>query len=284
MLCRKIEQWRAAADVHPEIRPIRLQIFSSLPCCCVRFFCVCFLSLVATALFYVCVSLLRVLICLCLFFRFEFIVVWSNSRAYFDQDRGAEFLRHVSETSIDSEVLARYTVLGAAFALLKYVETTSSLTFPRASVRLRFIDSNAGEFLTIDRRTAMGLEILANARSGDQKNCLFGTIDRTKVYQTVSACLICHFYAPSPCISLSLSLTLFINAFRRLLPLYLSLSLSLTIDYLFPDPRRGSVLAATASAPERRRGHYQGAPRSRHIFREPRRRTERSGGPPQAGA
>jgi DNA mismatch repair ATPase MutS len=164
---------------------------------------------------------------LCLFFPFEFIVVWSNSRAYFDQDRGAEFLRRVSVTSIDSEVLARYTVLGAAFALLKYVETTSSLTFPRASVRLRFIDSNAGEFLTIDRRTAMGLEILANARSGDQKNCLFGTIDRTKVYQTVSACLICHFYVPSICISLSLSLSLLIHQCSQTSPPSLSLSLSI---------------------------------------------------------
>jgi len=103
------------------------------------------------------------------------------SRAYFDQDRGAEFLRRVSVDSIDSEILARYTVLGATFALLKYVETTSSLTFPQASVKLRFIDNNAGEFMTIDRRTALGLEILANARSGDQKNCLFGTINRTKV-------------------------------------------------------------------------------------------------------
>jgi DNA mismatch repair protein MSH4 len=102
------------------------------------------------------------------------------SRAYFDQDRGAEFLRRVSMGQIDNEVLARYTVLGAAFALLKYIETVSSMTFPSASVMLRFIDSNASDFLTIDRRTANGLEILSNARSGDQKNCLFGKIDRTK--------------------------------------------------------------------------------------------------------
>ena len=114
------------------------------------------------------------------------------SRAYFDQDRGAEFLRRVSSTQIDSEVLARYTVLGAAFALLKYIETTAALTFPPASVRLRFIDSNAGEFLTIDRRTAMGLEILSNARSGDQKNCLFGTIDRTKV--RMQGYFVCAFF------------------------------------------------------------------------------------------
>ena len=103
------------------------------------------------------------------------------SRQYFDQDRGAEFLRRVSITRIDSEVLARYTVLGAAFALLKYIESTTAMTFPRASVKLHFIDSNAADFLTIDRRTAMGLEILSNARSGDQKNCLFGKIDHTKV-------------------------------------------------------------------------------------------------------
>jgi DNA mismatch repair ATPase MutS len=103
------------------------------------------------------------------------------SRAYFDQDRGAEFLRRVSVEAIDAEVLARYTVLGAAFALLKYIETSSGFTFPRASVRLRFIDGNSGDFLAIDRRTAMSLEILANARSGDQQNSLFGKIDHTKV-------------------------------------------------------------------------------------------------------
>jgi len=77
--------------------------------------------------------------------------------------------------------MARYTVLGAAFALLKYIETASNFTFPRGSVNLKFIDSNAGEFMTIDRRTAISLEVLANARNGDQKNCLFGKVDRTKV-------------------------------------------------------------------------------------------------------
>lgn len=86
---------------------------------------------------------------------------------------------------IDSEVLARYTVLGAAFALLKYIEKESSFTFPQESVVLRFIDSNASDFLTIDRRTAMNLEILANARSGDQKNCLFGKINHTVVRATI---------------------------------------------------------------------------------------------------
>lgn len=101
------------------------------------------------------------------------------SRAYFDQDRGAEFLRRVSKTQVDSEVLARYTVLGAAFALLKYIESASSMTFPRASVSLNFVDSNAGDFMTIDRRTVMGLELLANARSGDQTNCLFGKVSRS---------------------------------------------------------------------------------------------------------
>ena len=110
------------------------------------------------------------------------------SRQYFDQDRGAEFLRRVSITRIDSEVLARYTVLGAAFALLKYIESTTAMTFPRASVKLHFIDSNAADSLTIDRRTAMGLEILSNARSGDQKNCLFGKIDHTKVRSIQKPC------------------------------------------------------------------------------------------------
>lgn len=102
------------------------------------------------------------------------------SRAYFDQDRGAEFLRRVSTVPIDGETLARYTVLGAAFALLKYIEVATAMTFPRGSVQLNFIDSTAGDFLVIDRKTSNSLEILSNARSGDQKNCLFGKIDRTK--------------------------------------------------------------------------------------------------------
>ena len=54
------------------------------------------------------------------------------------------------------------------------------MSFPRASIKLQFVDSNEGEFLTIDRRTALGLEILANARTGDQKSSLFGVIDHTK--------------------------------------------------------------------------------------------------------
>jgi DNA mismatch repair ATPase MutS len=108
-------------------------------------------------------------------------VIKPVSRAYFDQDRGAEFLRRVSISQIDSEIIARYTVLGAAFALLKYIESTASMTFPRRSVKLNFIDNSVGDFLIIDRRTSTCLEILNNARTGDQHNCLFGKIDRTKV-------------------------------------------------------------------------------------------------------
>jgi DNA mismatch repair ATPase MutS len=103
------------------------------------------------------------------------------SRAYFDQDRGAEFLRRVSTSKIDSDLLATYTVLGAGFALLKYIEQRCGISYPRASVRLMFINHNAGDFLTIDRRTATSLEIVNNLRSGNQKDCLFGVINRTKV-------------------------------------------------------------------------------------------------------
>ena len=84
-------------------------------------------------------------------------------------------------THIDSEVLARYTVLGAAFALLKYIESATSMTFPRGSVKLHFIDSNADDFLTIDRRTAMGLEILSNAHHSRTKPSAVSYIPSTPV-------------------------------------------------------------------------------------------------------
>lgn len=143
-------------------------------------------------------------------------IIKPITRAYFDQDRGAEFLRRVSLSQIDSEIMARYTVLGATFALLKYIETTASMTFPRRSVKLNFVDNSAGDFLIIDRRTSNCLEILNNARSGDQKNCLFGKIDRTKVSSTLL--FIC--FQCSCCLKYSNELTIIIItyiAYTRLL-------------------------------------------------------------------
>ena len=102
------------------------------------------------------------------------------SRAYFDQDRGAEFLRRVSTSKLDGDILANYTVLGAGYALLKFLESRNGLIYPRASVNIHFVNHNAADFLMIDRRTASSLEIVHNIRSGDQRNCLFGVINRTK--------------------------------------------------------------------------------------------------------
>lgn len=153
------------------------------------------------------------------------------SRAYFDQDRGAEFLRRVSAQHIDSEVLARYTVLGAAFCILKFIENQNSFTFPRGSVQLNFIDSNVGEFMTIDRRTILSLEIISNARSGDQHNSLFGKIDRT------------HVWIILPCLTTSSSI--------------------INLSHLTKDGWRGSIPSAAAPPTQREHPYHSGAPGAR---------------------
>lgn len=102
------------------------------------------------------------------------------SRQYFDQDRGYELLKHVIAGVVDADLVAKYVVLAGCFALLRYVENIRQQTFAASSMRLVSGRDNTGGHLLIDRRTALNLELVNNARSGRQKDSVFGCIDYTR--------------------------------------------------------------------------------------------------------
>lgn len=101
------------------------------------------------------------------------------SRQYFDQDRGADMLKRVIVGDIDADLVARYTVLAGTYCLLRYLENCEGNAFGRHSLRVEYCTSSVGR-MSIDRRTAINLELISNLRSGGQKESLFGAINYTK--------------------------------------------------------------------------------------------------------
>ncbi len=103
------------------------------------------------------------------------------TRSLFDQDRGVELLRRIVSgiKNVDADLLAKYTVLAASFCLIRYIEIGLGATFADSSVHLTF-SSGQRDRMNIDRRTATSLEIVSSVRDGNQKESLFGVINKTK--------------------------------------------------------------------------------------------------------
>jgi hypothetical protein len=99
----------------------------------------------------------------------------------------------------------QYTVLAGTYCLLRYVENCEGRSFGKGSLRIVYCTSQRGR-MVIDRRTgtlppspspraltstplpclsplpvpAINLELVVNARTGNQKESLFGAINHTK--------------------------------------------------------------------------------------------------------
>ena len=101
------------------------------------------------------------------------------SRQYFDQDRGADMLKKVLVEEVDADLIAKYIVLAGTYCLLRYVENCSGCSFPNHGLRLVYT-SQSSTRLSIDRNTAMNLELISEIRSGNQKDSLYGAINMTK--------------------------------------------------------------------------------------------------------
>ena len=114
------------------------------------------------------------------------------SRQYFDQDLGAELLKKIVIGEIDSDLVAKYTVLAGTFCLLRYIENCSGVNFQPYSMRLQYESGSVGR-MAIDRSTINHLELVSNARTGSSKYSLFGTINNTKTVvgaRLLKACLL----------------------------------------------------------------------------------------------
>lgn len=107
-------------------------------------------------------------------------VVKFVPRSYFDQNRGAELLRHVArEGAYDATVLEEYILLSSSYALLQYMQICLGADFARNSIDL-CMNWGGSYKMALDRGTISHLELLANAKTGKSKHSLIGTIDCTK--------------------------------------------------------------------------------------------------------
>eukprot|EP01035_Chromulina_nebulosa_P021418 gene21418-27744_t len=102
------------------------------------------------------------------------------SRQYFDQDRGADLLLNkLLQGEVDADLVAKYIVLSGAYCLLRYIENCSGSAFAAHSLRVEY-GSTCATTMNLDRRTAINLELICNAKTGKQKESLFGVINNTK--------------------------------------------------------------------------------------------------------
>lgn len=102
------------------------------------------------------------------------------SRQYFDQDRGADLLLNkLLQGEVDADLVAKYIVLSGAYCLLRYIENCSGSAFAPHSLRVEY-GSTCATTMNLDRRTAINLELICNAKTGKQKESLFGVINNTK--------------------------------------------------------------------------------------------------------
>jgi DNA mismatch repair ATPase MutS len=106
--------------------------------------------------------------------RFTFM-----NRTFLDQDKGAELLKELSSQPIDSDILEKYIFLASAYCLLRYLQNTGGVRLREKCLVIEFGYGYGGR-LVIDRATARDLEIVCNARTGSQKESLFGIINHTK--------------------------------------------------------------------------------------------------------
>ena len=66
-------------------------------------------------------------------------------------------------SEIDSDLIAKYTVLSGAYCLLRYIENCSGYNFAMHSMRVLYGSGRVNR-MSIDRRTAINLELISNAK------------------------------------------------------------------------------------------------------------------------
>lgn len=108
-------------------------------------------------------------------------VVKFVPRNYFDQTRGSELLQRVCrERHHDSAVVNEYILLASCHAVLHYASHCLGAIFAEKTVNLYMNAAKNQKSMVIDRSTLLNLELLSNARTGNQKHSLLGSIDSCK--------------------------------------------------------------------------------------------------------
>jgi DNA mismatch repair protein MSH4 len=108
-------------------------------------------------------------------------VVKFVPRNYFDQTRGSELLQRVCrERHHDSTVVNEYILLASCHAVLHYASHCLGAIFAEKTVNLYINAAKNQKSMVIDRNTLLNLELLSNARTGNQNNSLLGSIDSCK--------------------------------------------------------------------------------------------------------
>lgn len=93
----------------------------------------------------------------------------------------------MGDHSVDSELIAKYTVLAGAHCLLRYMENYNGTSFAPQTLRINYCSTCVAR-MHIDRHTMAHLELLQsnsinqinNSAANTAKHCLFGILNHTK--------------------------------------------------------------------------------------------------------
>lgn len=104
--------------------------------------------------------------------------VISVAPQYFSETRARAKLETLAVTPLSEDVTARYAVISAAGALLLYTEHAQSVSLAPSSLNFRWLDPRG--HVAIDFSSLVQLEVICNARTGDQQASLFGCVNHTR--------------------------------------------------------------------------------------------------------
>ena len=105
------------------------------------------------------------------------------SRKYFDEAKGLEIVRDVAlrddAVAVEKEVAPMFLALAAVSALVEYCRwKLNVLVQASRSIRIDIVQVDG--YMLLDSATLANLEVLSNPRTGDDKRCLLGVLNRCR--------------------------------------------------------------------------------------------------------
>lgn len=103
-------------------------------------------------------------------------------RKFFSEQAGLERVRELSvkgeAATVENELAPLYLALAAANALVEYCRWKLGAHMHAHAVRFKLVQVSG--YMLVDPSTLANLEVLANARTGDTKQCLFGVLNKCR--------------------------------------------------------------------------------------------------------
>lgn len=100
------------------------------------------------------------------------------ARRYYSDTLGFGLVERLAIRGVEPDMTHAFLPLSCAAALLKYVEHVQSVRLAPRALVVRWQDVRGR--VSLDFETVRNLELITNARTGSQRQSLFGVVDRTK--------------------------------------------------------------------------------------------------------